>query len=74
MWEHVAFYAFTTIPFAAVVAGLVLAALGHSLSWLTVGLAVGFYVVTAHGVTVGYHRLFTHRSFKSTRSSPLDPG
>lgn len=30
-------------------------------------LAVVLYAVTGHGVTVGFHRLFTHRSFKPTR-------
>jgi stearoyl-CoA desaturase (Delta-9 desaturase) len=30
-------------------------------------LAASFYVVTAFGVTVGYHRLFTHRSFRASR-------
>lgn len=31
-------------------------------------LAVAFYLVSGFGVTVGYHRLFTHRSFTPTRS------
>lgn len=31
-------------------------------------LALAFYLVSGFGVTVGYHRLFTHRSFKPTRS------
>jgi stearoyl-CoA desaturase (delta-9 desaturase) len=30
-------------------------------------IAFGFYVVTGFGVTVGYHRLFAHRSFRATR-------
>lgn len=30
-------------------------------------LALGFYVVTGFGITVGYHRLFTHRSFCANR-------
>ncbi len=30
-------------------------------------IAVGFYVVVAHGVSVGFHRLFTHRSFQASR-------
>jgi stearoyl-CoA desaturase (Delta-9 desaturase) len=67
-WEHVAFYAFVIVPFLAVILAVVLAVQARSLSWLTAGLAVGFYAVTGHGVTVGYHRLFTHRSFKATRA------
>ena len=66
-WEHVAFYLFIWVPLAAVIAGIVLAVAGHTLSWLTVVLAVVFYVVTAHGITIGYHRLFTHASFKAVR-------
>ncbi|HEY7175721.1 MAG TPA: acyl-CoA desaturase [Micromonosporaceae bacterium] len=40
---------------------------GRLLSLRDVVLAVGFYLVTGHGITVGYHRLFTHRSFKANR-------
>ncbi len=66
-WEHVAFYAFVILPALAVVAGIALAIVGRGVNWLDVGLAIGFYVVTAHGVTVGYHRLLTHRSFTANR-------
>ncbi|MBA2624459.1 MAG: acyl-CoA desaturase [Acidimicrobiia bacterium] len=30
-------------------------------------LALAFYAVTGHGITVGFHRLFTHRSFQAVR-------
>src|SRR4051794_34287095 len=40
---------------------------GHAVSLLDLVLAAIFYVVTGVGVTVGYHRLFTHRSFHSVR-------
>lgn len=40
---------------------------GRLLSVRDVVLAVCFYLVTGHGVTVGFHRLFTHRSFKAKR-------
>ena len=29
--------------------------------------AIAFYMVTGYGITVGYHRLFTHRSFRAVR-------
>jgi stearoyl-CoA desaturase (Delta-9 desaturase) len=29
--------------------------------------AIAFYVVAGYGITVGYHRLFTHRSFRAVR-------
>jgi stearoyl-CoA desaturase (delta-9 desaturase) len=35
--------------------------------WLDLALFVAFYVVVAHGVTVGFHRLFSHRSFVARR-------
>ena len=31
------------------------------------GKFVGMYLVTGLGITVGYHRLFTHRSFETYR-------
>ncbi len=40
---------------------------GHAVTLLDLILAVVLYVVTGHGITVGYHRLFTHSSFKSKR-------
>jgi len=36
---------------------------GHGLRLTDILLAVLFYLVTGLGVTVGFHRLFTHRSF-----------
>jgi stearoyl-CoA desaturase (delta-9 desaturase) len=38
------------------------------LSMPNVTLAAAFYVVTVLGVTVGFHRLFTHRSFEAHRT------
>jgi stearoyl-CoA desaturase (delta-9 desaturase) len=66
-WEHVAFYAFVILPFLAVIAAAVLSIVGRGVNWLDIALAVAFYVVTAHGVTIGYHRLLTHRAFKACR-------
>jgi hypothetical protein len=37
------------------------------LTWLEVGLAVGFYFLSGLGVAVGFHRYFTHRAFKANR-------
>lgn len=33
--------------------------------WTDLGLLVGMYIVTALGITVGFHRLFVHRSFET---------
>src|SRR5947199_658265 len=35
---------------------------------LELGLMVGLYVITCLGVTLGYHRYFTHRAFESSRA------
>jgi stearoyl-CoA desaturase (Delta-9 desaturase) len=40
---------------------------GHAVNLLDVVLALVFYVATGFGIAVGYHRLFTHRSFTSVR-------
>jgi stearoyl-CoA desaturase (Delta-9 desaturase) len=34
---------------------------------LELGLMVGLYTITCLGVTLGYHRMFTHRSFEASR-------
>jgi stearoyl-CoA desaturase (delta-9 desaturase) len=36
-------------------------------TWLDLGLAVVFYAISGFGITVGFHRYFTHRSFKAKR-------
>ena len=35
---------------------------------LELGLMIGLYVITCLGVTLGYHRMFTHRSFEGSRA------
>ena len=53
-------------PVAALGVGVALS-LGHGLELRTLLLALVFYLVTAFGITVGFHRLFTHRSFAASR-------
>ena len=60
----------TAILVVAPVLGVVAAALGvvsPRVTLLDVILAVSFYAVSGHGLTAGFHRLFTHRSFKASR-------
>ncbi len=54
------------LPFAAVVAAIPVA-WGGWLSWTDAGIALVAYAITGHGITIGFHRLFTHRSFKPNR-------
>jgi stearoyl-CoA desaturase (delta-9 desaturase) len=52
------------LPFAAVIAAVPL--LWNSLiDWTSVGIMVGMYLATAFGITIGYHRLLTHRAFET---------
>jgi len=38
---------------------------GWGFSWVDLGLLIGMYLATGLGITVGYHRLFVHRSFNT---------
>ena len=58
--------ALVLVPFAGLVVAVWLA-WGHGLGLADVLLAWRFYVVTGLGVTVGFHRLLTHRSFNAAR-------
>lgn len=57
---------FVVVPLLAVVAAIPVA-WGGWLSWTDVALAAVFWAITGTGVTVGYHRYFTHGSFKVGR-------
>jgi stearoyl-CoA desaturase (delta-9 desaturase) len=58
--------AFIALPLAALAVAAPFA-WGWGLTWLDVGLALAFYVLSGLGVTVGFHRYFTHGSFKAGR-------
>jgi stearoyl-CoA desaturase (delta-9 desaturase) len=62
----VALWSFVTIPFLALLAAVPVA-WGGWLSWTDVAIAVPFYIVAGLGITVGFHRYFTHGSFKAKR-------
>jgi stearoyl-CoA desaturase (Delta-9 desaturase) len=55
---------FVAVPLAALVAAIPLM-WGWGLSWHDVIIALVFYWGSGLGVTVGYHRYFTHLSFKA---------
>jgi len=57
---------FIALPFAALVAAVPVA-WGGWLGWHDVVIALAFYYVTGLGITVGFHRLFTHKAFKPNR-------
>ncbi len=57
---------FIILPFLAIAAAVPVA-WGGWLGWSDVVIAIVAYAITGHGVTVGFHRLFTHKSFKPNR-------
>lgn len=60
----------TGIIVAVPLLGLVVAVVyfwQHGVGWFDLGLATALYVVTGLGITLGFHRLFTHRSFRARR-------
>ncbi len=63
-WEYVALALFVAIPFAALAAAAPVA-WGWGLSGRDVVIAAAMYALTGHGVTVGFHRYFTHHGFKA---------
>jgi stearoyl-CoA desaturase (delta-9 desaturase) len=56
----------TAAPLAALVTAAWLA-WGGVLHWQDLVVLAVVYLITGLGITVGFHRLFTHRSFKTTR-------
>ena len=54
------------LPLLGVVGGLWWG-YGRGVSAVDVGLLVGFYIVSGLGITVGFHRLLTHKSFRAPR-------
>jgi stearoyl-CoA desaturase (Delta-9 desaturase) len=57
-------YATLLVPLAGTLLAL-MEAVTHGLGRLEAALLVGMYAVTMMGVDTGYHRLFSHRSFKA---------
>ncbi|SFT82583.1 stearoyl-CoA desaturase (delta-9 desaturase) [Actinopolyspora lacussalsi subsp. righensis] len=60
-------YVFVIVPLLALVAAVPFA-WGWGLGAVDISLAIVFYALSGLGVTVGFHRLFTHRSFKTNRA------
>jgi stearoyl-CoA desaturase (delta-9 desaturase) len=54
------------VPFGGFIAALVLL-WNRLVGWTDIGILVGTYLPTGLGVTVGYHRLLTHRAFATHR-------
>lgn len=59
-------WSFVVIPFLALLVAVPVA-WGGLLSWTDVAIGLVWYVVAGLGITVGFHRYFTHGSFKAKR-------
>jgi stearoyl-CoA desaturase (Delta-9 desaturase) len=57
------------LPFLGFLAAVVLL-WNRAIDWIDVGIMGVTYLITAFGVTIGFHRLLTHRSFKTHK--PLE--
>ncbi|MEO6821838.1 MAG: acyl-CoA desaturase [Candidatus Nanopelagicales bacterium] len=57
---------FVAVPLLAVLVAIPVA-WGWGIGWTELVLAVVFYAIASHGITIGFHRYFTHGSFKANR-------
>jgi stearoyl-CoA desaturase (delta-9 desaturase) len=64
--QHIAIGLFVGFPFVAVLAAVPFA-WGWGLHWRDVIIAGAMYMLTGHGISIGFHRYFVHGSFKATR-------
>ncbi|GAA4551577.1 acyl-CoA desaturase [Pseudonocardia xishanensis] len=65
--QQLGVYVFVFVPLAALLAAIPLAVTVGFLGWADVAVGAVFYAVSCLGITVGYHRYFTHGSFKAAR-------
>ncbi|MGQ0479476.1 MAG: fatty acid desaturase, partial [Pseudonocardia sp.] len=65
--ERVLLVVFVVLPFLAVLAAVPVAWGAGLLGWSDVVIGAVMYLFTGLGVTVGFHRYFTHGSFKAKR-------
>jgi stearoyl-CoA desaturase (Delta-9 desaturase) len=54
------------VPFVAVLVAVPLL-WNRLIDWPDIAIMVGIYLATAFGITIGYHRLLTHRAFETYR-------
>jgi stearoyl-CoA desaturase (Delta-9 desaturase) len=64
--EKVLVAIFVAVPMLAVLAAVPLA-WGWGLGWHDVIIAIAFYYFTGLGISIGFHRYFTHGSFKAKK-------
>jgi stearoyl-CoA desaturase (delta-9 desaturase) len=66
--EKLANLAGVVLPFIGVLAAIILL-WNRAVDWIDLALFAGFYLLGGLGITVGYHRLLTHRSFQTHKAT-----
>jgi stearoyl-CoA desaturase (Delta-9 desaturase) len=65
---------FTGVPMLALIAAVPVAWVWGLLNWQTVLIGIVFYLFSGLGIAMGFHRYFTHGSFKSVRAFKIALG
>jgi stearoyl-CoA desaturase (delta-9 desaturase) len=65
--QKIAMLLAVTLPFVGVILGIVLLWQRGFMGWLYLSLLLAGWAITGTGITVGFHRLLTHRSFDTYR-------
>jgi len=65
--ELITIRTFLLVPFLALAAAVPVF-WGWGVSWLDLTIGGGFFVVSTLGITIGYHRYFTHGAFRAKRA------
>jgi stearoyl-CoA desaturase (delta-9 desaturase) len=58
---------FVVVPLLAMLAAIPVA-WGWGISWHDLALFAVFYAISGHGITIGFHRYFTHGAFKAKKA------
>ncbi|MGB0717645.1 MAG: acyl-CoA desaturase, partial [Phycisphaerae bacterium] len=64
--EYIASLAVVIIPFIGLIVAIY-SFWGWGVTPIDIGILLVMYAISGFGITIGYHRLFTHRSFETTR-------
>jgi stearoyl-CoA desaturase (delta-9 desaturase) len=65
---------FTGVPMLALLAAIPVAWVWGLLNWQTIVIGIVFYLFSGLGIAMGFHRYFTHGSFKSKRAFKIALG
>jgi stearoyl-CoA desaturase (delta-9 desaturase) len=63
---RIANFVVVIVPFLGFVAAVILL-WETAVDWVHLALLIGMYLATGLGITVGFHRLFTHKSFEAVK-------